>query len=578
VNRHPRAVPQPAGVHVHPNHLGLGLGVCASFAVVGYPAEVGPTWLEPLLSWPGRLDVAIHLLSVDSATAATRLRRQRARFESGRRIADGRGALSDPYLDAAADDATVLAEQVARGATKLFQVGLYLTVHATTQPELADACRQVRAAAASVLLDAQPATFRQTQAWTSTLPLGVDDLQMNRTMDTTSLAAAFPLACADLPQPLPGDPATTGGVLYGINPATGGIVWWDRFTQDNHNTVVLARSGAGKSYLIKLETLRSLYQGTQVSVIDPEDEYTRLAHAVGGTVIALGAPGVRVNPFDIPTADTRPDAYTRRLLFAHTAIAVLLGSTQLTPADRAALDRALIGCYRHAGITPDPDTWTRPAPLLRDLATTLTADPDPAAAQLAARLAPWTSGSHRHLFDGPATHTPDSHLTVWSLRHLPDELRTIGTLLALDAIWRTVDTPPPPRTPPPKRIVVVDEAWLLMRDGEGARFLHRMAKAARKRHVGLTVVTQDAADLLGTDLGLAVVSNAATQILMRQAPQAIDTVTDTFALTAGERHYLLSAGRGQGLLLGATGRVGFQQIASDSEHALAATGADDVDL
>ncbi|MEU8007481.1 conjugal transfer protein TraC [Catellatospora sp. NPDC049111] len=572
MNRRTRPVPQPSGVHVHPDHLGLGLGVCASFAVVGYPAEVGPTWLEPLLSWPGRLDVAVHLQPVDPATAATRLRRQRARFESGRRIAEVRGALSDPYLDAAADDATVLAEQVARGATKLFQVGLYLTVHATTQPELADACRQVRAAAASVLLDAQPTTFRQTQAWTSTLPLGVDDLRMTRTMDTTSLAAAFPLACADLPQPLPGDPTPAGGVLYGTNPATGGIVWWDRFAQDNHNTVVLARSGAGKSYLIKLDTLRSLYQGTQVSVIDPEDEYTRLAHAVGGTVIALGAPGVRVNPFDIPTGDTRPDAYTRRLLFAHTATAVLLGSHELTPADRAALDRALIGSYRNAGITADPDTWHRPAPLLGDLAAALAADPDPAATQLAARLAPWTSGSHRHLFDGPTTHTPDSHLTVWSLRHLPDELRTIGTLLALDAIWRTVDTPPPPGTRPPKRIVVVDEAWLLMRDGEGARFLHRMAKAARKRHAGLTVVTQDAADLLGTDLGLAVVSNAATQILMRQAPQAIDTVTDTFALTAGERHYLLTAGRGQGLLLGAAGRTGFQQIASATEHQLVATG------
>lgn len=571
-----RSVPHPAGVHVHPDHLRLGTGVCASFAVVGYPAEVGPTWLEPLLSWPGRLDVAIHLQPVDPTTAATRLRRQRARFESGRRIADQRGALSDPYLDAAADDAALLAEHVARGAAKLFQVGLYLTVHATTQHELADACRQVRAAAASVLLDAQPATFRQTQAWTTTLPLGVDDLHMTRTMDTTSLATAFPLASGDLPQPLPGDPAPVGGTLYGLNPTTGGVVWWDRFAQDNHNSVVLARSGAGKSYLIKLETLRSLYQGTHVTVIDPEDEYTRLAHAVGGTVIALGAPDVRINPFDIPAGDTRPDAYTRRLLFAHTAITVLLGSDQVTPTDRAALDRALIACYQHAGITPDPDTWTRPAPLLRDLATTLTIDPT--AAQLAARLAPWTTGSHRHLFDGPTTHTPNSHLTVWSLRALPDELRTIGTLLALDATWRTVDTPPPPGARPPKRIVVVDEAWLLMRDGEGARFLHRMAKASRKRGAGLTVVTQDAADLLGSDLGLAVVSNAATQILMRQAPQAIDTVTDTFALTAGERHYLLSATRGQGLLVAGSNRVAFQQIASETEHLHCATGADDVDL
>ncbi|WP_144120949.1 VirB4 family type IV secretion system protein [Catellatospora sichuanensis] len=578
MTRHPRDLPHPAGVHVQPHQLRLGSSVCASFAITGYPAEVSPTWLEPLLSWPGRLDVAIHLEPVDPATAADRLRRQRARMESGRRIADQRGTIADPYLDAAADDAAMLAERVARGAAKLFRTGLYLTVHAATETELRDACRQVRAAAASVLLDAQPATFRQTQAWTTTLPLGVDDLHIARTMDTTSIAAAFPLASADLPQPLPGDPAPVGGTLYGINPTTGGVVWWDRFTQDNHNSVVLARSGAGKSYLIKLETLRSLYQGTHVTVIDPEDEYTRLAHAVGGTVIALGAPGVRINPFDIPAGDSRPDAYTRRLLFAHTAVTVLLGSEQVTPTDRAALDRALIACYQHAGITPDPDTWSRPAPLLRDLATTLDQDTDPIASTLAARLAPWSTGSHRHLFDGPTTHTPNSHLTVWSLRALPDELRAIGTLLALDATWRTVDTPPTLGQRPPRRIVVVDEAWLLMRDGEGARFLHRMAKASRKRGAGLTVVTQDAADLLGSDLGLAVVSNAATQILMRQAPQAIEAVADTFALTAGERYYLLSATRGNGLLVAGGNRVAFAQVASDTEHRLCATGADDADL
>lgn len=571
-------VPQPAGLHATARHLGVGDGLSASFAVVGYPAEVGPAWLEPLLSWPGRLDVAVHIDPVDPATAADRLRRQRARFEAGRRAGDARGRLPDPYLDAAADDATALAEQVARGAARLFTVGLYLTVHAPTETELVEACRQVRAAAASVLLDAQPTTFRHLQGFTSTLPLGVDDLQVRRTMDTAALAAAFPLAAHDLPTPLPGDPPTTAGILYGLNPATGSVVWWDRFAQDNHNTVVLARSGAGKSYLVKLETLRNLYQGIDVTVIDPEDEYTRLAHAVGGTVIALGAPGVRVNPFDIPEGDTRPDAYTRRCLFAHTAVAVLLGSDQLTPADRAALDRALIATYTAAGITPDPGTWTRRAPRLADLGQVLDADPDPAARALAARLAPWTSGTHRHLFDGPTTAVPGSRLTVWSLRALPDELRTIATLLALDSTWRAVDAPPAPGVRAPRRVVVVDEAWLLMRDGEGARFLHRMAKSSRKRRAGLTVVTQDAADLLGSDLGLAVVSNAATQILLRQAPQAIDAVTATFGLTAGERQYLLSADRGQGLLLSGTDRVAFQQVCSAKEHFLAATGADDADL
>ncbi len=559
----------PAAVEVTPRFLRVGDGYAATLVVTGYPAEVGPAWLEPLLSWPGRLDLALHVDPIPATTAAARLRTQRARFESSRRADADKGKLPDPYVDAAADDAADLAQRLARGAAKLFQVGLYLTVHARTEQELVEACAQVKAAAASTLIEVQPATWRHLPGWTTTLPLATDSLQMRRTMDTQALAAAFPLASADLPAPLPGEPSAGGGVLYGINPDSSGVVWWDRWAQENYNSVVLARSGAGKSYFVKLDLLRNLYQGVHVSVIDPEDEYLRLADAVGGTIVRLGAPGVKINPLDLPVGDARPDVLIRRGLFLHTLIRVLLGQ-QPPPAETAALDRAILAVYRQAGITPDPATHHRPAPLLNDLTTTLRADDDPAARQLAARLAPWVAGSFKDLFDAPSTARPDGHLVVWSLRQLPDELRTVGTLLALDSIWRSVDTPDPARLAT-RRLVVVDEAWLLLRDGEGARFLFRMSKAGRKRNTGLTVITQDVSDVLGTDLGQAVVSNAATQILLKQAPQAIDAVGAAFGLTAGERRLLLSARTGHGLLISGTNRTAFEAISSQAEYQLCTT-------
>jgi type IV secretory pathway VirB4 component len=582
----------PAALEVAPRHVRVGDHYAATFVVTGYPAEVGPAWLEPLLSFPGRLDVSLHIEPVPAPMAAASLRRQRARFESTRRLDADKGRLGDPTVEAAADDAADLAARLARGAAKLFRTGIYLTIHARTLNELAEACTQVRAAAASVLLDVQPATWRHHHGWTTTLPLGVDQIGMKRTLDTDALAAAFPLASHDLPAPAPGDPPQSGGVLYGVNTDSPGIVWWDRWRLDNHNSVVLARSGAGKSYLVKLEVLRSLYQGVHVAVIDPEDEYTALARHVGGSVVQLGQPGVRLNPLDLPAGDTRPDTLTRRGLFLHTLVTVMVGAA-LAPEERAALDRAIVSCYRGAGITTDPTTWTQPAPLLSDLARALSDDPDAAAGTLAARLAPWVQGSFADLFAGPTTTNPGGHLVVWSLRHLSDELRTVGTLLALDAIWRDIDRPPPPRpaTPdsghrpttlapngglrpsrrpqdPRARLVVVDEAWLLMRDGEGARFLFRMAKAARKRNAGLTVVTQDAADVLGSELGVAVVANAATQVLMRQSTQSIDAVAEAFGLTAGEARLLLSAERGQALLVAGSTRVGFRVVASTEEDRL----------
>ncbi len=594
----PEAGLTPAVLQVARGHVRAGDGYAATFAVTGYPAQVGPAWLEPLLAYPGRVDVALHIDPVPAELAAPMLKRQRARLESTRRLDADAGRLGDPLTDAAADDAADLAERVARGAARLFRVGVYLTVHARTLDDLARACAGVRAAAAGVLLDLQPATFRHHHGHTTTLPLGVDRLGLHRVLDTSALAAAFPFTGPGLPAPIPGQPpARSTAVLYGVNTTGTGVLLWDRWSCENHNAVVLARSGAGKSYFVKLDVLRNLYLGVQVAVIDPDDEYADLAQHVGGQVVQLGRPGVRVNPLDLPSGDRRADALTRRGLFLHTLLAVMLGD--LTAAERAVLDAAITATYTTAGITHDRTTWTRPAPLLSDVAAALTAGHDPAGRELAARLHPWTAGSFADLFNGPTTTSSaattaitgaDSDagietttvapagLTVWSLRHLPEQTRPAAMLLALDAIWRDTDTAT--STPdgtvggrvPVRRMVVVDEAWQLLRDGEGARFLFRMAKAARKRSTGLTVVTQDAADVLGTDLGLAVVSNAATQILMRQAPQAIDAVTTAFGLTVGEARLLLNAPQGEGLLIAGNTRIGFRAVASAAEANVAQTG------
>jgi hypothetical protein len=571
----------PAWLHLGAQTVEVAGEHVATFAVTGYPSEVAPGWLEPVLTYPGRLDVALHIEPVPPVIAADRLRKQRARLESTRRLSDAKGRLQDPELDAAADDATDLAYAVARGQTRLFKVGIYLTVHAHSPSALADGVARVRALAESLLLRTEPATWRPLQGWATTLPLGVDALKLRRTLDTSALAAAFPFTSPDLPAADPVHPGRLSGVLYGVNATSPGLVVWDRWAQDNHNTVVLARSGAGKSYFTKLDVLRSLYTGVQVAVIDPENEYTALAADVGGTVLPLGRPGVRLNPLDIPQPLTPSaaamganvgDGLTRRVLFAHTFLDVALGG--LDPGERAALDRAVMGAYQQVGITTDPRTWARPAPLLGDVATHLSATQDPgtveAAHRLASRMAPFVTGSWSGLFNGPTSVRPDGHLVVFCLTDLPDELKTLATLLTLDAIWQKVSDPSVPAAARRRRLVVVDEAWLLMRDPAGASFLFRMAKAARKYATGLTVITQDAADLLGTDLGQAVVANAATQVLMRQAPQAIDVIAEAFGLSAGERQILLTAPQGRGLLLaGGSDRVAFQSIASPGEDALA---------
>jgi type IV secretory pathway VirB4 component len=564
-SRKPVPPPGPFGpdaVEVRARSLRVGDGICATFAVTGYPAEVPLGWLEPLIADPGRVDLALHIEPIPPQVAATRLRHQLARLEASSRSSREHGRLADFEGEAAADDATDLAAQLARGQSKLFRSGLYFTVHTRDDEELQAESERIRAVAASLLLDAKPASWRSLQGWVTTLPFATDALQLRRTMDTGALAASFPFSSPDLSA----DAASPTAVLYGLNTASSSLVMWDRWVLDNYNSVILARSGSGKSYLAKLELIRSAYAGIEAIVIDPEDEYSRLCEAIGGVLIRPGQPGVHINPLELPPVPDGADTLVRRALFAHTVVAVLLGE-QPSPAERASLDAAVTATYDKAGITSDPATWSRPAPLMRDLANVLAASGDQAGRDLGARLVPYVTGSWRGLFDGPSTARPSGHLTVYSLRDLPEELRPLGTLLTLDATWQRVSNPRDRRP----RLVTVDEGWLLMQQPEGARWLFRLAKSARKYWTGLTVITQDAADVLGSPLGQAVVTNAATQILMRQAPQAITQVTEAFGLSAGEQAFLLSAGRGQALLAAGSSRAGFEAVASPAEHRLITT-------
>ena len=543
----------PDAMEVFPRRVRAGETWCETFAVLGYPREVAPGWLAPLLAYPGPVDVALHVEPVRNDEAARHLRRKLARFESTRRIEAKQERLADPELETAAQDAAELAGQLARGEGRLFRVGLYVTVRAPSEEALEREVHRVRAVCASLLLDARPVTFRASQGWVTTLPLGIDALGLRRTFDTRALAASFPFASAEL--------ESAGGIFVGRNVTTGGLVFVDRFALENHNQVVLARSGAGKSYLAKVQILRSLYEGVQVLVIDPEDEYRRLAEAVGGVVVKLGAAGERVNPLDLAEAG-RPEALTDQALFVHTLMSSLVG--EASSEEKAQLDRAILAAYEGAGITADPRSHARPAPVLGDVVAHLR--DEGGGSSHADRLEPYVAGSHRMLFDGPATVRPEGHLVVFSLRDLPEELKTTGTLLALDAVWRTVA-----RGERRPRVVVVDEAWWLLGAGRdaGARFLQRLAKSARKHWCGLTTITQDVTDVLSSELGQAVVTNAAHQVLLGQSPQAMEALGRAFNLSAGEQSYLLTCDRGQGILAVGTERAALQVVASEAEHRLA---------
>jgi type IV secretory pathway VirB4 component len=406
----------------------------------------------------------------------------------------------------------------------------------------------------------------------------MDQLQIRRNFNTGALSTSFPFTSADLSQ--------DDGILYGINMHNSGLVIFDRFSLENGNSVVFAKSGAGKSFTVKLEALRSMMMGTEIFIIDPENEYQRMAEAVGGAYVRLSLGSTtRINPFDLPqVVDTEEadNALRSNLITLHGLLRLMMGGAQaqmansggpsmpaLAPSEEADLDAALIETYARAGITNDPLTHTATPPTINDLYDTLL-HMGGTGPQLAQRLRKYTTGTFAGIFSQQSNIDINNPLVVFNIRDLEDELRPVAMYIVLNFIWNKT------KSDQKKRILIVDEAWQLMKYEDSASFLFSLAKRARKYNLGITTITQDVEDFMGSRMGRAIVANASMQILLKQSTSAVDVLSETFKLTSEEKKRLSQFPVGQGLFFAGQNHVHIQIAASPTETNLITTNPDQV--
>lgn len=537
-----------------------------TFFVSSYPRFVEPNWLEPLISFEHSLMISMFIYPAKSAGVLDDLKRKIAEMEATIQTDLERGREVDPTVSIALEDARSLQEQLAKGAERFFQYSLYVTIPADSLEKLKNNSQLVESTLASISVTAHPTTLQTREGFTSTTPLGEDPLYLIHNMDTTSLATTFPFASSELMSP--------EGVIYGINEHNDSLIIFDRFSQENANAVVFATAGAGKSYLVKLETLRSLMIGTEVIIIDPEREYAELAQAVGGNYINFSTSSpVKINPFDLPEImDGGEDELGRKILSLTGFLKLVLG--ELTPEEAAILDRALNATYRLKGITQATLATTRHdkvnTPLMEDLYKILLGMEEQNAASLAMRLERFIKGSLAGIFSAPSNIELNNQFTVFSIRDLPDALRPLAMYLILEFIWTKI------RHELKRRILVVDEAWYMMRYPDSAAFLVEMVKRARKYYLGVTTISQDVEDFLGQDRGKEIISNSAMQILLKQAPVSVEMIGKTFNLSEGEKRLLVTVGIGQGIFFAGNTHVALRVVSSEEEHRLVTTNPQEI--
>ncbi len=542
----------PPSVEVDFNHVRIGEKYYKTMFIVEYPRYVSSNWLEQLIDFDHSMNISMFIYPTSSTDVLDDLRRKIAEMEATISSQEEEGLIVDPKVQASLEDALAVQEELAKGMERFFQFSLYATIFSEDLDDLNETAKKLTTTLASMLLLPRPATLQMEEGFKSTIPIGQDQLLITRNMDTTSLASTFPFTSAMLAQ--------DKGVMYGVNQQNGSLIIFDRYSLENANEVVFGKSGAGKSYLIKLEAMRQYMFGTEIIIIDPEGEYTELTKTVGGQEVTFTSnSAVKINPFDLTGIyEEGENELGLKILSLHGLLKIVLG--ELGAAHDAILDRALVETYRQKGITMDPETQKKTPPLMEDLYKVLLGMESPEANELALRLEKFIKGSLSGLFNQQSNFDIVNPFTVFNIKYLEEELRPIAMHIILDFVWNKV------RKTLKRRLLILDEAWYMMKYQDSASFVYSVAKRARKYYLGLTTATQDVEDFLSTDYGKAVLSNSSIQMLLKQSPSEVDTVTDIFYLTAGEKMLLLSDGVGEGLFFAGQSHVAMQVVAAPFEH------------
>lgn len=551
----------PSSVEVDFRHIRVGDKFYRTFFVVDYPRQVSPNWLSTLIDYKETMNISMFIYPVQSKDVLTNLRRKIAEMEATIESDEKEGLDSDPKVRASLEDAIALQEELARGQERFFQFGLYVTLAADDLETLNLRSKELSSLLASSLLVVKPSTLQMEEGFKTTLPTGLDKLFITRNMDTTSVASTFPFTSYEISHP--------NGILYGINTLNNSLVIIDRFSFENANSVVFGKSGAGKSFLVKLEVLRQMMFETEVLIIDPEDEYRVLCESLGGEYISFSKDSkVKINPFALLDGDRNESQLGIKILSVHGLLKTMLG--EMTATQEAILDRAIVLSYKQKGITPDPSTFKNEPPIFEDLYKTLLNMEESESKELAFRLEKYIKGGFSGLFNQQTNYDVTNQLTVFSLRQLEDVLRPIAMHVILDFIWNRV------RAKMKKRLLIVDEAWYMMRYPDSAAFLQGIAKRARKYYLGVTTLTQDIEDFLASDYGKAILSNSSLQILLKQGSSEVEALGKTLNLSEGEKQYLITSQVGEGLLFAGQNHVTAQFIASQFEYDLITSKPQDI--
>ena len=546
------------------------------FEFVEYPRVLSPVYLEELFDSGIELDLSMYVWPVSPSEAQSRLRTQLVRWNGQRSDLIQRGRVVPPEVDMVVADVDRLWGEVQRGVSKLFRITLTAAVYGRSVDELDESSEVLESYFRTQMSRVRPMTFRHADGYAMVMPTLKSGGGEPYLTDSGTMMRMYPFS--------PPDMDTRGGTLFGMDRRSKAPIIFDPFDtappRMNGHMVVMARSGAGKSYTTKLRVIREATRGNPVYLIDPDGEYGPIANLMGGRVLVPGRPGYGMNPFATVYTDI---GYLSDKCNNLCYLVQVMLQGEVDQEGVAIIDRCVSSFYAQqirnvldAGLPLEGQTLGSGG--MREFYSFLRQQDAPEGADwLANMIERFAVGSVRFLMassdEGVSTDLMSDELpvTTFNLRGLPDNLKPVATSVCSEVVWGLAVGKPRPR------IMIVDECWTVLSTKQGASMMLAIAKRARKYRLALMAITQDVQDFLaeiegagvGGHAGLSLLQNASDKFALSQDDNVFDQVCEVLNLTSNSRQFLRTVGRGQGLLISAgAGQFPVEMVSTAEEHEL----------
>ena len=523
------------------DHMLIGNRYARVVFLRSLPSFLNDQFFTELTDFSFNMMATINIRAIEPENALKLIKRQITGMESNK-IEYQQKSVKNGYLEAFIPyelrnnlkEAENLLEDVITKNQRLFLTNVAILLFNNDKQKLDEQTETIKSTARKYLCQIGNLNYQQEEGLNSVLPLGQNNLYVDRCLTTEAAAVFIPFSSMDVSQP--------GGMYYGLNAISKNLIIFNRKTLKNQNGFILGTPGSGKSFAAKREMINSILSiGDDILIIDPEREYGNLVKNFGGEVIKISSDSKNhINPMDM-SVDYSEDPLSFKSDFLLSLFETVIGGKEgLNGKEKSILDRCVRLVYQEYMQNFDKNI----TPTLKDFYGILKNQKEPEAESLATALELYTVGN-LSVFSKKSNINIKNRIVCFDIKDLGKQLKSMGMLITLDAIWNRIAEN---RKKGKHTWIYIDEMYLLFNNEYSANFFYELYKRSRKYGGVVTGITQNVEDLLRSETARSMLANSDFVMMLNQAATDRAELEKMFNISPAQLEYITNSDPGQGLL------------------------------